>query len=220
MRKDPRRLLDAPREDFQALGYGWGNESFSASAEFLSECMTAAAVPGGPILECGSGLSTLLVGMIAATAGREVWSLEHDPEWAERVHRELRRLRLVGSHIHCAALRDYGEFSWYAPPLAQMPATFDLVVCDGPPGTTRGGRSGLLPIMKQKLAPGCRILLDDASRDGERAVASFWASELGTRPVLRGNSPPFVEFVVPITEVRDSDLPGGAGQGAHPVRAL
>jgi len=219
MRKDPRRLLHARPEDFAALGYGWGNESFSASAEFLSECVAAAAADGGPILECGSGLTTLLVGIVAMRAGREVWSLEHDPSWAERVRRELRRIGLFGSHVHCAELRDYGGFLWYAPPLDQMPAGFDLVVCDGPPGTTPGGRAGLLPVMKQKLAPGCRILLDDASREGEQAVASSWARQLGTRPLSHGQAAPFVEVVVPIAVVRDTIRPRRPAKGTNPSGA-
>jgi hypothetical protein len=43
-------------------------------------------------------------------------------------------------------------------------------VCDGPKGTTRGGRYGLAPVMKDRLAPGCIVLLDDTSREAERAI--------------------------------------------------
>lgn len=28
---------------------------------------------------------------------------------------------------------------------------FSLIICDGPPGGTKGGRSGLVPVMRSKL---------------------------------------------------------------------
>lgn len=45
----------------------------------------------GPILEWGSGLSTVLLGLAAQRQGNTVWSLEHDPLWAGRVASTLDR---------------------------------------------------------------------------------------------------------------------------------
>src|SRR6187399_1286181 len=55
---------------------GWGN-SWSARHEFLDACLQHTRKADGPILECGSGLSTLLVGALAQKLGKSVWSLEH-----------------------------------------------------------------------------------------------------------------------------------------------
>ena len=46
----------------------------------------------------------------------------------------------IDSVVLCAKpLRDYGECVWYDPPLDSMPAAFPVVICDGPPGTVKGG---------------------------------------------------------------------------------
>jgi hypothetical protein len=93
-------------------------------------------------------------------------------------------------------LRDYGEFAWYDPRLASMPRAFGLVVCDGPPASTRGGRYGLVPIMKERLQPGCVILLDDAGREQELAIAERWKNELGATLRVGGSVKPYVELTV------------------------
>jgi len=71
-------------------------------------------------------------------------------------------------------MRDYGEFHWYEPPLQSMPEQFRLVICDGPPGDTPGGRRGLLPVMNARLRPGSIVLLDDAQRSGEIEAIRRW----------------------------------------------
>jgi len=159
------------------LVYGWGNESWSIDHQNLAETLRWVSATTGPILECGSGLTTLLVGMLGFASGRHLWSLEHDPVWAERTQKRIGRLGIVGVHLRLTDLRDYGSYSWYSPPLAEMPSDFGLVLCDGPPGTTHGGRYGLLPTMHEKLAPDCVVLLDDATREGEHEIMKRWSEE-------------------------------------------
>lgn len=88
-------------------------------------------------------------------------------------------------------LASYGDYTWYVPPLEQMPSGFGLVICDGPPGDTLGGRYGMLPVMKTRLARHCVILLDDVQRPAEREVAERWARELGTTYRSVGMEKPF-----------------------------
>jgi hypothetical protein len=77
-----------------------------------------------------------------------------------------------------------------------MPGVFDLVICDGPPGTTKGGRYGLVPIMRERLKPGCAILLDDAGREQERAIADRWKTELGASFEICGSSKPYIKMTI------------------------
>ena len=72
----------------------------------------------------------------------------------------------------------YGDFDWYEV-TPNLPEEFSLVVCDGPPGMTRGGRYGLLPVMRERLH-GAEVLLDDASRAEEQKILSVWKTEFGT----------------------------------------
>ena len=81
----------------------------------------------------------------------------------------------------------YGEFVWYDPPLAQMPDEFSLVICDGPPGTTKGGRYGLLPVLGDRLRAGATILLDDAGRPAEAELIRRWENEAHFKTEIRGD---------------------------------
>lgn len=183
LRSAMRRVAALPegevpsRELLAELLTAWSNDGFAADLDYLEEVARRAASVEGPVLECGSGLTTLLVGMLAGRRGFETWSLEHHPEWHARVGAALKEHNVPRARLALAPLKSYGGFSWYDPPLAEMPEAFRLVVCDGPPGTTPGGRYGLLPVMRERLPAGSLILLDDANRPEEQEALSRWTDE-------------------------------------------
>jgi hypothetical protein len=195
--RDPLRLATAPDDLLPQLIYGWGNKDWAAGDDYLQACIQEALRSSGPILECGSGLTTILLAGIAQATGNIVWSLEHDIQWGDKVGEAIAGYGITSSRLCVQRLRNYGEFSWYDPPLHAMPDHFSLVVCDGPPGDTKGGRYGLLQVMRQKLEPGATILLDDAERDDESEIANRWATELGTSCRLRGGKKPYIEIRIP-----------------------
>jgi hypothetical protein len=177
------------------LFYGWGN-LWSLRPAFLAALLYKVREARGPILECGSGLSTLLVGLVAKDKGVEVWTLEHDPFWAGEVRKALARYDVEGVKVCETPLREYGEFLWYDPPKGEMPANFALVVCDGPPGGTPGGRYGLMPVMREHLG-GALVFLDDAGRAGERDAMARWAREFGATYTIEGVERPYSVIRVP-----------------------
>ena len=194
---DPDSLGKFTARDYSELSYGWGNEGWSASSEYLAACLGAVRSERGPILECGAGLSTLLLGIVAKRVGTTLWSLEHDPGWAVRMNGCLEQFSIDSVRLCLSPLRDYEQFHWYDAPMSTLPADFGLVICDGPPGDTRGGRMGMLAVMRPRLRPGCLILLDDAERAAERLIAEEWARELGATVTVRGDERPFIELRVP-----------------------
>jgi hypothetical protein len=137
------------------------------------------------------------MGVAARESGRMVWALEHHLSWAEKVKECLEHNSVTSVCLCIAELRSYGDFSWYSPPLDAMPSGFTLVVCDGPPGNTPGGRYGLLPVMASRLGPGCVVLLDDVIREPEARIARRWAEEFGAHYEVRGLKGPFAEVVLP-----------------------
>jgi hypothetical protein len=193
---DPRRCSSTGHPVLRDLIYGWGNESFSALDEYLVGCLDEAFRTNGPILECGSGLSTLLVGAVAKSRGLKHIALEHHPAWADRVNLYLDRYGLSSVVISNSPIKDWGEFAWYDAVPSEMPAEFGMVICDGPPGSTKGGRYGLTAVMRERLGKDCVILLDDAGREHELEVAKRWQRELSASREDLGGEKPFIRLVV------------------------
>jgi predicted O-methyltransferase YrrM len=183
-------------EVWSELANGWDNQRWSAGVEYLDAVGRASLEHEGPILECGSGLTTLVLATIARRTGSQVWTLEHDARCFEIVQARLRQFGLQ-ARLQLTPLRDYGSFDWYDVEPTVHPS-FSLVVCDGPPKRTRGGRFGLLPVLGDRLAPGCVILLDDASRAQEREVLARWAASRPLKYELRGASRPYAAVELPV----------------------
>jgi hypothetical protein len=194
--KNPEECTHSECPIVHRLIYGWGNEGWSASAEYVAACIDHSLRSRGAILECGSGLTTILIAAIASKRGLSHWALEHAPEWVTRVQTALNKYKFESVFLCSAPLYDYGDYCWYDIPLDSMPRSFSLVICDGPPGNSKGGRYGLVPIMKKRLEPGCIILLDDAGREQELTILRRWEAELNASKVFCGYKSPYVELKV------------------------
>jgi len=198
MRRFKRALSsEAPEFDSRVLSdlvFGWGN-AWSAQLEYLIATLEHVRNADGPVLECGSGLSTILIGAVAQSRGKSVLSLEHEPKYAARVRDYLEKYDIRSVDLYVAPLKSYGDFDWYqVPRLDSITEKFSVVICDGPPGATRGGRHGVVPVMLEKLKRDCTILLDDGARAEEQAIAARWAPMLSTKVELLGKEKPFIRL--------------------------
>lgn len=180
----------------ERLSYGWGNESWAAKPGYLAAVASEAGRSEGPILECGSGLTTLILGVEAMLRGVRVLSLEHHEAWIAQVSSSLARYRLDRVELLPAPLGEFSDFDWYEAPLARLPGSFALVVCDGPPAAIRGGRHGLVPILGDRLRPGCVILLDDLERESERRILDDWRRSLDATVEVFGERDQHARIVV------------------------
>lgn len=90
---------DASRRLFDNLVYGWGNEGMSAQPEYLAEVITQARATPGAILECGAGLTTLILGLIARRRAGRVISLEENGLYAQDVRSRLARYSIAHAEI-------------------------------------------------------------------------------------------------------------------------
>jgi hypothetical protein len=174
------RADETPSRDLLLeLGRAWGDDGYRAVGGYVEEVARWATEARGPVLEIGSGLTTLILGALLGRRGLPVWTLEHHAEYFHYTNQNVRRYGLTNVHLKLAPLRDYGEFCWYDPSLDELPRDFGLVIADGPPGDVKGGRFGLLPVLQSHFAPGVVVLLDDAERAQEKAVLQKWESEYG-----------------------------------------
>jgi hypothetical protein len=160
-----------PRRTLLSLAvYGWNNSGFVADLDYLRMICVQARCAQRGILECGSGLTTIMLGIFAKVP---VISLEHIEVWADLINRRLRQFRMPNRASY-APLAKWADFDWYS---GTVPSAVDLVVCDGPPSNTRGGRYGLLPVCAGSLLPDCLILMDDLDREDERDIVQRWSQE-------------------------------------------
>jgi hypothetical protein len=166
-------------DDLADLGRAWGEDGYRAVGGYLEEVARRAVEARGPILEIGSGLTTLILGALTARRGLPVWTLEHHPHYFRQTQESIKTHNLPNLHLTFAPLRDYGEFCWYDAPLDTLPRDFSLVIADGPPGDVKGGRFGLLPVLRSHFASEVIVLLDDAEREQEKVVLRRWECEFG-----------------------------------------
>lgn len=137
--------------DINNLVRAWGN-NFAVPAEELMTIIMLARDNEGPVLEAGSGLTSLVLAAIGETKDFNVWSLEHDEIWFEKVAKFKERLGLERLNLVYSRIVD----GWYS---AKSEGGHTMVLCDGPPRKL-GDRTKLLE--KDWFAPGCKMIVDDA----------------------------------------------------------
>lgn len=127
-----------------------GNFPYCAPQEMMDACYRMAKEARGHILEAGSGLTSVIMGMAVAGTGIEVHALEHDYKYLKKSRALLARYGLENVRLHYAPIKEEADGSaWYGIPDG-LPESFDLVVCDGPP---RGvaDRKGLWRVMSRAI---------------------------------------------------------------------
>jgi Methyltransferase domain len=177
------------------LIYGWGNMGWSSFQDYTYAIINAAKETKGPVLECGSGLSTIIMGIIADDKGYEIYTLEHHESWADHIRKSLSDLNIKSVRVYHLPLKDYGSFQWYETnPLSEL-ENISLVICDGPPHDTKGGRFGLFPLMNKSFADRALILLDDYSRQEEQSIVSQWQNDFRIDVSKNGNNDIYARII-------------------------
>jgi predicted O-methyltransferase YrrM len=139
----------------------------------------------GTIVECGSGVTTLLIASYLQSQGAGLlYSLEHDEGFAEATRRRLARAGLTDRvEVVVAPLvaQRFGRTRtrWYDPAAIgdALEAPIDLLVVDGPPSVEAWSRWPAIEVLNPLLAPGAVVLLDDGRQRRERRAAWRWQRE-------------------------------------------
>lgn len=147
-------------------------------------------------LECGSGTSTLFLALAAQQHGVDgrIVSLESDLAYAEGTrallaeHGVAHLAEVRHAPLAPAGLPDHGA-PWYDRAALEDLHDIGLAFVDGPPGRTGPqARYPFVPLLAERLAPRCAIVMDDANRREERGVTERWL------PQLEGFSHRFLEL--------------------------
>lgn len=149
----------------EALDYV-GNP-YAASEDVLASSVILARGADGPILEIGSGLTTILM---AAATDQRVYCVEHSKDYAESMARMARQAGVVNIGICIAPLVD----GWHDPrEFDGLPEKFALALVDGPPRAI-SKRMRFFDLMADKCGT---IICDDTDDQGYFDAVSRWAED-------------------------------------------
>lgn len=133
----------------------WGNP-WTPPADMLVMAYEIAKTITGPILECGSGLSTLFLG----ASGNSVTSLEHDKKWFDLMSGYVSKCDLSNVTILNCPI----ENGFYNANIGED--KYSMVFVDGPPRKVSGGsgdRSKIVDLVN--VSDDCVWIVDDANTD-------------------------------------------------------
>lgn len=141
------------------------NNRWGAREDALSFCVAMAKKHGGPILEMGSGLSTVLMAA-ALPEGQRVFAFEHDEEHALRT----KRLAMEGGVAdRVAIVRAHLINRWYdRSDFPALPDRFTFAFVDGPPRYC-ADRS----IFFEALGSRCDAVVCDDAPDFQSAMVAY-----------------------------------------------
>ena len=140
---------------------------YAAFPQVLELCVGLARKANGPIIEAGSGLTTIL--MAAANPQFPVYCLEHDPKYAAQTQAMARQSGVDNVQVLVQPLTN----GWYSPIyLHKLPEQFPLGLIDGPPR-----QLGVRRIFFEHFSHTVdTIICDDAQEPGYRQQLSEWAN--------------------------------------------
>jgi len=176
-------------EGLAELWLGWNNPQWCATIEMLNMVAAFATRQSArTMLECGSGVSTIVMGIIAEARGSRVVALEADRAWHGLMVNTLKRLRIRSVEMRYAPLVHGESSDWYDASALDDIERVDLFICDGPTGDTRGGRSGASSHVLPMLAPRAVIVIDDVHRAPEQDLANRFG-QVGETSMSRWGRP-------------------------------
>lgn len=190
----------ATRETFLALCKAFGNQPFALDHVVLEEVYHLAR--RGPVLDLGSGLSTLVSAVkqerLAAASGEpahEVWTLESDPDWVGTMRGFLDDSGIKNVRLLLAPVRSHdGGAKWYAPEGLKPIAPFRTVIVDGPRRDEPGIRGNLLDVIAPLIDRDARWIVDDTDDPDGKAVLARISAATGLE--FRTIAGPRREFAV------------------------
>lgn len=157
-----RDTLDTYVEAFKAYG-----NRFAAPPDILQLVVGLARQSTLPVLEIGSGLST--VAMAAATS-QKVWVIEHDASYAGNL-----KAMVSSAGVKVALVTAEIKGGWYDLAGAELPEKFGLAFVDGPP-RAMADRMRFFDALGDR----CNIIIcDDADSPKYAAQLTAWARSKG-----------------------------------------
>jgi hypothetical protein len=186
----------------------WGDAQLNGADGFLSACLDVASRTTGPILQCGAGLSTLLLGLAAERSGVHLWTLEHQSHAANSARSWLHQYEVANAHVISAPADLMEDCVGYVVDAARLPSNLGLVICEGSSAVPASARS-MLTRIGDRLDPNSVVLVHHVKRRRDADFLVQWAKAHGASMVVKGKVEPWVKIAM-----RDAKTP------EHPTERL
>lgn len=159
--RNNKETPDTYREAITAVDNPW-----AVSSEVLAVSTLLARQSKGPILEMGSGISTILM---AAATKEQVWCVEHSEYFASRLEDMARAAGVGNIALVTCSIKD----RWYdlSEDMNALPEMFDLALIDGPPRSL----SDRMPFFETFGHRVGKIVCDDADETAYVEKIRAWA---------------------------------------------
>lgn len=178
------------------LALAWRCSHGQKNPKYLRRISRLAHETRGPIMECGSGLTTLLLGLLCEKTGKQVYTLEHREDAIEFMSLWLKRFHITNITIQHAPLMSYADYHWYNIDKDELPDNFSLVICEALGHPAPRSHYGLLPVMGDRLAMDCRVILADTLREKDPTVLREWRKFREVSRAPFGRFRPFTEVAL------------------------
>jgi hypothetical protein len=166
-------LKDRPglpiRRVFEDITNHSHNPSYALPGAGLEACYHAAREAKGAILEVGSGLSTLVMGLAVDGTDTLIHTLENDLKHFHKTSAMLSRYGIRNVVLHYAPLMPYDGFDWYGVDMDSLPGAFDVAVIDGP-ARKLAKRDGLFKVMPERIKSARVWIVDDMADPRQAAM--------------------------------------------------
>lgn len=164
--------------DYNEL-FRYGGNNYAADAPTLAVLAGIARKCSGPIIETGSGLSSVLMALVT---NQNVYSLEHVDHYAAQTLAWAEQAFVSNLGICASPLT---EDCWYDVDKFDLPAKFAFGFCDGPP-RLYGTRMKFFEV----FGPRCTVIVaDDIKADNNFARQVYdWAETNGRTVTILGRT--------------------------------
>ena len=215
-------LPEAPSDELiDNLFAAWGDRLSSERRDYIQRCLAEATRASGPILQCGSGLLSVLIGLVCQHAnapGKRLWVLEHDPHWGNLARSWLEARDIKHAHIIYAPAEQFNGFLWYVLDPSRLPNDFALVLSEASaalPGSARG----VVSRMAKQFGNRCVILAGNARRPKDLKFLADWAKSQGAPFVMQEGEHPYLKIALRDRRPESAHEEGRLNTAFGPTRA-
>ena len=157
----------------------WGTPLSPSTQSFLQSCIAHTKTCSGHVLQCGSSLDTLVLGIVCA---RQTDKPTHQQR-ANLIRTRLTDYGITSVHVIVARPQMFADHVWYKVDASQLPKNFSLAVCEGGHSTPRGA-VGLIAKMQDQLNDDSVILAQHVREAKDHEFLTQWAIERNSKCVL------------------------------------